>query len=759
MAKRMNVPQSLVPCSALFLALALTTVPGRAQSPRVLPPGEKPDDVRLGDLKNLNGYFPFAPPKTAELWQARSGFLRLQLNVACGLHPMPGKTPANAVVHGLVDRGEYTVERVYLQSFPGHFVTGSLYRPKGKSGILPGVLCPHGHWADGRFYEAPEAEFKKQLEVGAEKFDPSGRYPLQARCVQLARMGCVVFHYDMVGYADSRQLAHRPGLREAMNTAENWGYFSPQAELRLQNMMGLQTYNSIRALDWFETLPDVDPQRIAVTGASGGGTQTFILCAVDKRPAVAFPAVMVSTAMQGGCTCENACYLRVTEGNIGIAGLIAPRPLGMTAADDWTVEIATKGLPELKALYALLGHPDRVEATPLTQFPHNYNYPSRAAMYRWLNQHLKLGLSEDQLTERDFDPLTREQLTVWDGDHPQPEGGDDYERGLLKWITSDWEKQIGSAVDTVGQAGGPFEQIVGGGVAAMFGRGVVRWKAPDSEEERPIYLCADFQSGNDVATLAQKDTRRDSYVESTLLIASESLSEQVPAILLRPDQWNRQVAVWVSPHGKVGAYDAEGKPIASVRKLLNAGVAVLAIDLFGQGEFTDDGNPIENARINESGRGEWAKYAGYTFGYNYPVFTKRVHDILTAVAWCHTDAIAAQRVHLVGLAGAGRWVAAARALCYRTVDRAVVDTGGFRFASIDRFDHPDFLPGGAKYLDLPGMLALNARDPLWLAGEGEQAPAIVAAAYEAAKNSQKLIVFDGKQEEQSAAAVDWLLRE
>ena len=114
-------------------------------------------------------------------------------------------------------------------------------------------------------------------------------------------------------------------------------------------MMGLQTYNSIRALDWFSGLPDVDPKRIGVTGASGGGTQTFILCAIDPRPAVAFPAVMVSTAMQGGCTCENACYLRVGTGNVEIAALIAPRPLGMTAADDWTKEIATKGLPELQA--------------------------------------------------------------------------------------------------------------------------------------------------------------------------------------------------------------------------------------------------------------------------------------------------------------------------------------------------------------------------------------------------------------------------
>ena len=168
-------------------------------------------------------------------------------------------------------------------------------------------------------------------------------------------MGCVVFHYDMVGYADSVQLKHGPGFRPEMSTPENWGYFSPQAESRLQSMMGLQTYNSIRVLDWFSQLPDVDAKRIGVTGASGGGTQTFILSAIDPRPAVAFPAVMVSTAMQGGCTCENCCLLRVGTGNVEIAALVAPRPLGMTAADDWTKEIATKGLPELKQHYRLFG--------------------------------------------------------------------------------------------------------------------------------------------------------------------------------------------------------------------------------------------------------------------------------------------------------------------------------------------------------------------------------------------------------------------
>src|SRR5262249_43988215 len=156
------------------------------------------------------------------------------------------------------------------------------------------------------------------------------------------------------------------------------------------SFMGLQTWNSIRALDFLLSLPGVDPKRIGVTGASGGGTQTFLLCAVDDRPTVAFPAVMVSTAMQGGCICENCSYLRVGTGNIELAGLSAPKPLFMSAANDWTKDIETKGLPELKALYKLYNAEDKVAAKH-APFPHNYNEVSREWMYNWFNKHLQLG--------------------------------------------------------------------------------------------------------------------------------------------------------------------------------------------------------------------------------------------------------------------------------------------------------------------------------------------------------------------------------
>jgi DNA-binding LytR/AlgR family response regulator len=135
----------------------------------------------------------------------------------------------------------------------------------------------------------------------------------------------------------------------------NYVKIHTKAEAHLQSIMGLQTLNAVRSLDFLLSLPEVDAERVAITGASGGGTQTFMLCAIDDRPAAAFPAVMVGTAMQGGCICENCSYLRVGTGNVEIAGLFAPKPLGMSGAKDWTIDIEKKDgsrsllVPNIKA--------------------------------------------------------------------------------------------------------------------------------------------------------------------------------------------------------------------------------------------------------------------------------------------------------------------------------------------------------------------------------------------------------------------------
>src|SRR6185312_11262800 len=279
------------------------------------------------------------PPKSKADWEVRAEYVRRQILVAEGLWPMPTKASLNAVVHGKIERPEYTIEKVYFESAPGFFVTGNLYRPKHVEGKIPGVLFAHGHWKDARLSLDGDDSVRKEIATGQERFDRGGRSRFQSMCVQLARMGCVVWQWDMLGDSDSiqfsRDLIHGfAKQRPEMNSTENWGLFSPQAEAHLQSAMGLQTWNSIRSLDFLLSLPEVDPERIAMTGASGGGTQTMILAAIDSRVKLAFPAVMVSTAMQGGCTCENASLLRVDTGNIEFAALFAPKPQGMTTAND-----------------------------------------------------------------------------------------------------------------------------------------------------------------------------------------------------------------------------------------------------------------------------------------------------------------------------------------------------------------------------------------------------------------------------------------
>src|SRR6185369_8691122 len=199
----------LLPPPLALAAIIFTgaTPPVLAEAPRVLPPGKTPDDARLQPLKDLDGYFPFQPASTPAEWNKRAERVRRQILVSQGLWPMPTKTPLNAVIHGKVERDEYTVEKAFFESAPGFFVTGNLYRPKKITGKAPGVLFAHGHWANARLSESGDAELLGELATGQERFEEGGRSRFQSMCVQLARMGCVVWQWDMLGNSDAQQLS------------------------------------------------------------------------------------------------------------------------------------------------------------------------------------------------------------------------------------------------------------------------------------------------------------------------------------------------------------------------------------------------------------------------------------------------------------------------------------------------------------------------------------------------------------------------
>ncbi len=709
----MRFLSSLVAFVVSLNCVAILPSINAAEIPRVLPAGQVPSDARLKPLKDYDGYFPFAPPATKEEWESRKERVKRQILVSQGLWPLPTKTPLNAVIHGSMERDDYTVEKVFFESHPGFFVTGNLYRPKGKTGPFPGVLCPHGHWSEGRFHDAGLTGVRREIVQGAERFEEGGRSPLQSRCVQLARMGCVVFLYDMLGYADSQQisfeLVHRFGKpRPEMNTAENWGLYSPQAEARLQSVMGLQTWNSIRSLDFLLSLPEIDPTRIAVTGSSGGGTQTMILAGIDPRVTLSFPAVMVSTAMQGGCTCESSSLLRVDTGNIEFAALFAPKPQGLTSADDWTKEVALKGMPELKQIYALLGKPENITLANLTHFKHNYNYVSRSAMYAWVNRHFQLGIAEP-VVEEDYQRLTREEMSVWDKDHPQPPSGNDFERRLLKFHWDDSQQNLAQHTPKDAESLAMFRQTVGGGVDVLIGR---QMPGPSEVEYEQL----------------QKD-KFDKWIRMSGLLRTKSTGAESPVMFFYPNDWNRRVVIWVHEKGKVALFDAAGNPTQEAQTLLNDGTAVMGIDLLYQGEFLADGIPLKQTPRVTNPR----LFAGYTFGYNHSVFAQRVHDVLSAIAFVKHSEKKPERIDLVGFGDvAGPIVAAARAQAQDAIQLAVIDTAGFRFSGLTDFHDPRFLPGGAKYFDVPGMLALAAPQNVVLMGEKPADIEIVRAAYQAA---------------------------
>jgi dienelactone hydrolase len=325
-------------------------------------------DSRLTTVPHTDYHFTPRTYATLAEWQTHRAHLRKQILSAAGLLPMPAKTALHPQVFGKITNPNYTIEKVLLETFPGFYLGGNLYRPTkpAPAGGFPAVVSPHGHWNYGRLEHTDLAS-------------------IPARCISLAQQGYVVFAYDMVGYSDTIQTPHEFETREFLL----WD-FGPYA---------LQLWNSIRAVDFVESLPDVNKQMIGATGASGGGTQTFSLAAIDDRIQFAAPVNMISLIMQGGAICENAASLRFDTNNVEIAAMFAPKPMIMVAATgDWTRNTQTEEYPAVKAIYTLYDKAANVEMF-FQEAPHNYNRAAREAVYNFFGRFV-LGLPNPQFRER-----------------------------------------------------------------------------------------------------------------------------------------------------------------------------------------------------------------------------------------------------------------------------------------------------------------------------------------------------------------------
>jgi uncharacterized protein len=313
-------------------------------------------------------------------WEHRAAIIREGILRGAQLDPLPPRTPLNPVLRGErpVEAVGYSVENVAFESTPGFFVTGNLYRPwpRPASAMHPAVLLAHGHARDpasgGRFHESKQ-------KLGA----------------TLARAGAVVFAFDMVGYGEATQHEHKT-----------------------DETLRLQLWNGMRAVDFLQSLPEVEAGRIGMTGESGGGTQTFLLTAVDPRIKVSVPVVMVSAHFFGGCACESGMPVHRSAdhetNNVEIAALAAPRPMLLVSdGGDWTKNTPAVEFPYIRRVYGLFGAGAEalVENVHLPDEGHDYGPSKRAAAVRFLAKHLGLDLAKvttaDGLLDEDAVVLQR----------------------------------------------------------------------------------------------------------------------------------------------------------------------------------------------------------------------------------------------------------------------------------------------------------------------------------------------------------------
>lgn len=611
MRNRAQVKPTSVPRVLLLAAL----IPSIAFAQEV--PGS---DRRAAEVRHLDLTYSFPTYRTKAEWLARAEHLRKQILASAGLWPMPPRGALNAQVFGRVDRGDHTIEKVYFESLPGFFVTGNLYRPKKAAGKLPAVLLPHGHWTYGRLENTP-------LNSGP------------ARAAAFARQGFVAFAHDMVGYNDSAAIGHRyGGEREAL-----WGI----------SVLGLQLWNSIRAVDFLVSLPEVDAGRLGCTGESGGGTQTFLLAAIDERIKVAAPVNMISAHMQGGDLCENAPNLRIDTSNVEFGAMMAPRPMLMVSATgDWTKNTLSVEYPAVRGVYRLFGAEDQVHAIQVDA-PHNYNQESREAVYGWFAHFLQGRAGRDPIKEQSGGVAPLSDQLVFLG-RPRPAGELD-EAQLSAFLIKLAESQLAEAQPR--DAGGLARFRESYGTALRYS------------------LMAEYPEQDEVIAGPARVTKVAGLTKEELSLTRRGRGDRVAVTVWKPDRPSDPPSFVLEVRSGIdNPVDEKPELVPSrVAEFLRSGHTLIQIVPFA-------GAPPAPAGVK------------FLTTYNRTDDANRVQDILTALAYLNKRKGPGQ-LSVVADNEAAWWALLARSLA-PAIDRMAVNVAGFDDASDEAF---------LKHLPIPGL--------------------------------------------------------
>lgn len=303
------------------------------------------------------------PASSVDEWQEQRGQIRRNLVEAWGGFP-DEKCPLDPVIHRTLQRDGYRVECLTLQTMPGVRMTANAYVPD-QPGKRPAVLCVHGHWR-------------------LAKSEPV----VQARCIGLAKLGFFVLMVDAFG-------AGERGLGKALG--EYHGEMVAATLLPVgKPLSGIQVYENMRAADYLQSRPEVNPDRLGITGCSGGGNQTMYAGAFEERFKCVVPVCSVGTyrAYLGAacCMCEVVPgALQFTE-EWGILSLVAPRGLMVINASrdafQFSIGEAAKSMAKARSIFDLYRQSQNITHATF-DWKHDYHQPMREAMYGWMTLHLK----------------------------------------------------------------------------------------------------------------------------------------------------------------------------------------------------------------------------------------------------------------------------------------------------------------------------------------------------------------------------------
>ena len=485
--------------------------------------GYPPNDARLRISRHTNSIFPITRFSSREEVETRREELRFNLRMAAGLYPWPEKTPLNAKYEDVGIFDGYSVKKIMFETRPGFWSTGNLYLPHPMKEKMPAILNVIGHWEDQRLTRTD-----------------TGDYPIQL--ANFARMGFVCLVTDMIGMVDSRQISHYYGRDEK--------------ELWTSNGLGIQLWNNIRALDLLSSLPYVDADRIGMTGASGGGSQTLFLSLLDARVRAAAPINMISLNMQGGCQCENAEGLRRSTDNTEMCAMLAPRPLFLAGSTgDWTCWLETDELPGVLEAYRQYGAEDQVEHF-YQDAPHQYNEKTRHHVYSFFARHL-MGY-DPHWVEQPIEPGDLADYTWFRGEGHAP--GIDSDDAFFAYHKTERASAIASL--------GTDEK-----------RRMLAWMT-GIREQRHHFIPLSNLSEDGIA------------IRRGILVGKHD--EKIPTVTVIPEQWDgKQICLALGSNGK----DILDTP--AVQAILSGGTAVVSGDLYKTGESaacvqTDEENEANN---------------------------------------------------------------------------------------------------------------------------------------------------------------------